>query len=315
MRNSPGAALMQTYGKLRDYDRDRLCADGTTAERSVRSYARTPGSSLTIASTPRELGPADRYTSASAARCLASGARAVRHDCDHALAVDPGAARVAKQPACRGQRRCRRCRSPTRAVTKPRQLPMPARARMRVSTRASRRTCSSPRAGLRSLTEPRRCYRNRAGHCPRTRRRIDDARYADSATALSVRSCSITTGRPDSQRSGPAMPRSRSRPPPRAHAQPNRHDPSEGVLLTLDKSIIHLMYTYLQIGQISGAARLPLSREHASSALSVRSCSITTGRPNRCSLASTASSYNSPQLLRRPTQREHAETQRSAYTR
>src|ERR1035438_237814 len=96
MRNSPGAALMQTYGKLRDYDRDRLCADGTTAERSVRSYARTPGSSLTIASTPRELGPADRYTSASAARCLASGARAVRHDCDHALAVDPGAARVAK---------------------------------------------------------------------------------------------------------------------------------------------------------------------------------------------------------------------------
>jgi hypothetical protein len=47
------------------------------------------------------------------------------------LAVDPGAARVAKQPACRGRRRCRRCRSPTRAVTKPRQLPMPARARTR----------------------------------------------------------------------------------------------------------------------------------------------------------------------------------------
>jgi hypothetical protein len=31
--------------------------------------------------------------------------------------------------------------------------------------------CSSPRAGLRSRTEPRRCYRNRAGHRPRTRRR------------------------------------------------------------------------------------------------------------------------------------------------
>src|SRR5450755_2608180 len=31
------------------------------------------------------------------------------------------------------------------------------------------RTRKSPRAGLRS--EPRRCYRNRAGRCPRTRRR------------------------------------------------------------------------------------------------------------------------------------------------
>ena len=35
-------------------------------------------------------------------------------DCDHALAVDPVAARGAKQPRCRGQRRCRTLPLPDR---------------------------------------------------------------------------------------------------------------------------------------------------------------------------------------------------------
>ena len=64
------------------------------------------------------------------------------------------------------------------------------------STGRRSRPCKSPRAGLRSRTEPRRCYRNPRWAQPTNSPQDDDARYADSATAPSVRSCSITTGRP-----------------------------------------------------------------------------------------------------------------------